>query len=125
MTVMIGRVELRQFANPEALARWVVFPPGLPNCWPTWIRRAFLPVRGGSGSAVAAVGSPDSSRGVVGWASTLAVAYLGEQRPLSQKLRQTHFFWADERCVPPDHPESNYGLAKAALFDRIGMPDVA
>ena len=40
-----------------------------------------------------------------------------------QKLRQTHFFWADERCVSPDDPESNYGLAKAALFDRIRVSD--
>jgi 6-phosphogluconolactonase len=28
-------------------------------------------------------------------------------------------WWGDERCVPPDHKESNYGLAKRALLDRI------
>jgi 6-phosphogluconolactonase len=28
-------------------------------------------------------------------------------------------FWGDERCVPPDHPESNYGMAKKALLDRL------
>ena len=33
-----------------------------------------------------------------------------------------HFFWADERCVPPDHPESNYGQAQRALFDRVPLP---
>ena len=27
-----------------------------------------------------------------------------------------HFFWADERCVPPDDPESNYKLAQDLLF---------
>lgn len=26
------------------------------------------------------------------------------------------FFWADERCVPPDHPESNFALAQALLL---------
>jgi 6-phosphogluconolactonase len=32
-------------------------------------------------------------------------------------------WWGDERCVPPDHKESNYGLAKRALLDRIdGAP---
>ena len=29
------------------------------------------------------------------------------------------FFWGDERCVPPDHPESNYRMAKIHLFDTI------
>src|SRR5258705_13435318 len=31
-------------------------------------------------------------------------------------------FFGDERCVPADHAESNYRLAKAALFDRIAIP---
>jgi 6-phosphogluconolactonase len=31
-------------------------------------------------------------------------------------------FFGDERCVPADHPESNYRMAKAALFDRIVIP---
>ncbi len=29
------------------------------------------------------------------------------------------FYFADERCVAPDHPESNYRMAKESLFDRI------
>jgi 6-phosphogluconolactonase len=31
-------------------------------------------------------------------------------------------FFGDERCVPADHPDSNYRMAKAALFDRITIP---
>ena len=31
-------------------------------------------------------------------------------------------FWVDERCVPPDNPESNYGMTKAAMLDRIALP---
>ena len=27
-----------------------------------------------------------------------------------------HFFWADERCVPPDDPESNFKMANELLF---------
>jgi 6-phosphogluconolactonase len=34
---------------------------------------------------------------------------------------QVHFFWGDERCVPPDHPESNYRAARAALLDEIAV----
>jgi 6-phosphogluconolactonase len=33
------------------------------------------------------------------------------------------FFWGDERCVPPDHPESNYGMARQTLLSRIAVPE--
>lgn len=33
--------------------------------------------------------------------------------------RQTHLFWSDERCVPPNHPDSNYGLASRAFIDQV------
>lgn len=32
-------------------------------------------------------------------------------RPLYQNSiswQNVHFFWGDERCVPPEHPESNF-----------------
>ena len=29
---------------------------------------------------------------------------------------RVHLFWSDERCVPPDHPDSNYRLAHEALI---------
>jgi 6-phosphogluconolactonase len=28
-------------------------------------------------------------------------------------------WWVDERCVPPEDERSNYGMAKAALLDRL------
>jgi 6-phosphogluconolactonase len=28
-------------------------------------------------------------------------------------------WWGDERCVPPEHKYSNYGMAKRSLLDRI------
>jgi 6-phosphogluconolactonase len=30
-----------------------------------------------------------------------------------------HIFWADERCVPPDDPESNYGQARRVFLDQL------
>jgi 6-phosphogluconolactonase len=36
--------------------------------------------------------------------------------------RRLHLFWGDERHVPPEHPDSNYGMAKAALVDRVPVP---
>jgi 6-phosphogluconolactonase len=35
---------------------------------------------------------------------------------------QVHFFWGDERHVPPDHRESNYRMAQDAIFSRVSIP---
>ncbi len=34
----------------------------------------------------------------------------------------THLFWGDERLVPPDDEESNYGQASAALLAQVPIP---
>lgn len=34
-----------------------------------------------------------------------------------------HFFWVDERCVPPQHDESNYKAAWDHLLSRISVPE--
>jgi len=31
-------------------------------------------------------------------------------------------FWSDERCVPPDDPESNYSMAHEQLLSKIQVP---
>ncbi len=31
-------------------------------------------------------------------------------------------YFGDERCVPPDHPESNYRMAREALLDHVPIP---
>jgi 6-phosphogluconolactonase len=43
--------------------------------------------------------------------------------PWRRKLpwSKTHLFWVDERCVPPDHDESNYHLAKDAFLDYLAL----
>lgn len=33
-----------------------------------------------------------------------------------------HLFWVDERCVPPDHEQSNYGAARKSLINNIPIP---
>lgn len=35
---------------------------------------------------------------------------------------KVHVFWGDERTVPPDHPDSNYRMAKEALLDFVALP---
>jgi 6-phosphogluconolactonase len=36
---------------------------------------------------------------------------------------RVHVFWGDERCVPPDHPDSNYAMAADALLSRVPIPE--
>lgn len=36
--------------------------------------------------------------------------------------QQTCVFWGDERAVPPEHPDSNFGMAQAALLSRVPIP---
>jgi len=35
---------------------------------------------------------------------------------------RVHLWWGDERHVPPDHPESNFGMANAALVSHVPIP---
>lgn len=52
----------------------------------------------------------------------------GTPKPVYQALAErkgeidwqnTFIFFGDERCVPPDHPESNYRMAKEAFLDAV------
>lgn len=44
--------------------------------------------------------------------------------PYREQVRWSavHVFWGDERCVPPDHLESNYGMAREALLAKVNIP---
>lgn len=33
-----------------------------------------------------------------------------------------HFFWTDERCVPPEDPDSNFGMARRSLLTHVAVP---
>jgi 6-phosphogluconolactonase len=49
----------------------------------------------------------------------LAEAAIAARFPWSR----AHWFWSDERFVPHDHPESNYGMARDALLSRTAVPE--
>ena len=36
---------------------------------------------------------------------------------------RVHVCWGDERAVPPDHPDSNFGAAAASLLRKLAIPD--
>ena len=33
--------------------------------------------------------------------------------------RNVHLFWGDERCVPPEHPDSNYRMARKTMIQKV------
>ena len=87
------------------------------------------------GRALAAAGAAlflNSARETVDAGGRFTVALAGGTTPKSVYARlaesagdpgvpwaEMHFFWGDERHVPPDHPESNARMAREALLDRV------
>lgn len=48
---------------------------------------------------------------------------LGTEALVSSVMwSRVQVLWGDERCVPPDHIESNYRMAREALLDRVPIP---
>jgi 6-phosphogluconolactonase len=35
---------------------------------------------------------------------------------------RVHLFFGDERCVPPEHPDSNYRMVRETLLDHVPLP---
>ena len=51
-------------------------------------------------------------------------AVIEQSKARNTSLSNVHFFWADERCVPPDHKESSYAAAAEHFFRPLAIaPD--
>lgn len=48
------------------------------------------------------------------------LADIGRENLIDWK--RVFFFWGDERCVPPESPGSNFGMAADLLLAKIGVP---
>jgi 6-phosphogluconolactonase len=55
--------------------------------------------------------------------STPAATYelLAERFHHSIDWKEVQFFWSDERCVPADNPESNYGMAQRTMLSKLTL----
>jgi len=62
--------------------------------------------------SVMLTGGRCAERFYTAWAKLLPTRTVGDVR----------FYFGDERCVPPDHSESNYGMVVKTLFAR-GIPE--
>jgi 6-phosphogluconolactonase len=47
---------------------------------------------------------------------------LAQDRKDRLPWEKIYVFFGDERCVPPDHPESNYRMARESLLSRVPIP---
>jgi 6-phosphogluconolactonase len=73
--------------------------------------------------AIAAHGRFDVA--LAGGHTPAAMNELLAQEPFRSRVdwRNVCFFFGDERCVGPDHPDSNYGMTRRTLFAPLGIPD--
>lgn len=56
-----------------------------------------------------------------GKTSSLLFSLLAEKYSREVPWQKIHFWWGDERMVPPDDPESNFGAVNKLLFSKIGL----
>lgn len=76
-------------------------------------------------TAKEAVAHKDSFAVAVSGGSTpRAMHRLLSQEPYLSDMpwQETHFFWVDERMLPFDHPDSNYGAAQKDLMSIVPIP---
>jgi len=52
----------------------------------------------------------------------LLFSVLASEYADSSLWKKIHFWWVDERMVPPGNSESNFGVAQHLLFSRISIP---
>ena len=52
----------------------------------------------------------------------LLFSLLGDRFSKSVPWEYVHFFWGDERCVPADNPDSNYGMTMKIFLEKIEIP---
>jgi len=59
-----------------------------------------------------------------GGSTPKAMFQILAEKPFAGMLpwRSIYFFWGDERCVPPDHPDSNYRMAWETLLSKVPVP---
>ncbi|GDY22268.1 6-phosphogluconolactonase [Verrucomicrobiota bacterium] len=99
-----SRLEVLSFANETALATSVAT---------AWLDEV------ASADSVAARRSVALSGGRIARQFFAAVVELARAKAID--LGAIDFFWGDERCVPPDHAESNFGVAAKLLLEPLGI----
>jgi|ERR1051325_3733211 6-phosphogluconolactonase len=101
----MDKVEIKHFDNADQLAQAAAAD---------WLKE--LAARAGDGARYCVA----LSGGRIARVFFSAVAELAKSLP--GIMAPVHFFWGDERCVPPNDPESNFRLARECLLEPLGIP---
>lgn len=75
-----------------------------------------------SGEAIAAHGRFSLALSGGSTPGALFKLLAGEAHRARIAWDKTIVFWSDERCVPPDHADSNYRLAHEMLLSKVSIP---
>ena len=97
------RPTLRTFADPDLLARAAADEL-------VAIARGAIAARGAFHVALSGGSTPKRMFEV-----------LAARGPDALPWSKIELWWGDERTVPPDHPDSNFGMTRAALIAPLGL----
>jgi 6-phosphogluconolactonase len=95
----VANFELLSFASADELARAAAG---------AWLDEIEAANRAGQSHCVALSGGRIAQK--------FFASVVEQNRTRKISFAGVHFFWADERCVPPTDPESNFKLANELLF---------
>ena len=101
----MNHYDLKHFPTDDALALAAAA---------AWLDEVEIANRAGATHTVALSGGRITKKFFAAIVAQAAARDLG--------LTHVHFFWADERCVPPSDAESNYRLARENLFEPLAIP---
>ncbi|TAK98698.1 MAG: 6-phosphogluconolactonase [Verrucomicrobia bacterium] len=102
----VGGCDLKTFASDDALAECAARD---------WLQAALAARTAGREFCTALSGGRIATKF---YAQIVAQAGAGKA-----DLSHAHFFWADERCLPPHDVESNFRLARELLFEPLAISD--
>jgi 6-phosphogluconolactonase len=100
----MNKTQLISFPHAEALARLVAA---------AWLKEIAQAHQTGRPHFVALSGGRITLK--------FFAAILELSRAQGVSWADVHFFWADERCVPPDDQESSFGAANESFFRPLGI----
>jgi len=102
----VANFDLHHFSTPDELAGRVAA---------LWLEKIEWANRAGKNHCVALSGGRITHK--------LFASAVEQARRRKTSFERVHFFWADERCLLPSDPESNFKLANDSLFKPLAIAD--